>query len=174
MRSSLKALRSLETIKIFCSDEKNNTSLCSRSLMTLLFLFFLTLVLLTIIMFLGVKVRKRAKNGKRSCLLFLFKKQKKRQNIDQLSTVSSVVQSSFHKKKKKKTQIIFHHGAEFFLLEQRLVHEDIRADTSQRSRCVRYTLRALSLSFYFSLSRPRRTAGIIIIDAFRGRDYISD
>jgi hypothetical protein len=120
-------------------------------------------------------VRKRAKNGKRSCLLFLFKKQKKRQNIDQLSTVSSVVQSSFLKKKKKKTQIIFHHGAEFFLLEQRLVREDIRADTSQRSRCVCYTLRALSLSFYFSLSRPRRTAEIIIIvDAFRGRDYISD
>jgi len=99
---------------------------------------------------------------------FLFKKQKKRQNIDQLSTVFS------HKKKKEKTQIIFHHGAEFFLLEQRLVHEDIRADTSQRSRCVRYSLRALSLSFYFSLSRPRRTAGIIIVDAFRGRDYISD
>ena len=46
-------------------------------------------------MFLGVKVRKRANNGKKSCLLFIFKKQKKRQNIDQLST-----------EKKKKTQII--------------------------------------------------------------------
>ena len=159
-------------MKIFCSNnEKNNTSLCSRSLMTLLFLFFLTLVLLKIIMFLGVKVRKRAKNGKRSCLLFLFKKQKKRQNIV-INSQQSVV---FSQKKKKKThQIIFHHGAEFFLLEQRLVREDIRADTSQRSRCVHYTLRALSLSFYFSLSRPRRTAEIIIGDAFRGRDYISD
>ena len=139
--------------------------------MTLLFLFFLTLVLLKIIMFLGVKVRKRAKNGKKSSLLFLFKKQKKRQNIV-INSQQSVV---FSQKKKKKThQIIFHHGAEFFLLEQRLVREDIRADTSQRSRCVHYTLRALSLSFYFSLSRPRRTAEIIIGDAFRGRDYISD
>jgi hypothetical protein len=124
-------------------------------------------------------VRKRSKNWQKKLACFLFKKQRrkkqqKRQNIDQLS--KTVVFS--HKKKKKKTQIIiviFHHGAEFFLLEQRLVREDIRADTSQRSRCVCYTLRALSLSFYFSLSRPRRTAEIIIIvDAFRGRDYISD
>ena len=117
--------------------------------------------------------KKKQKMAKKASS-FLFKKQrrkkqKKRQNIDQLSTVVFS-----HKKKKKKTQqIIFHHGAEFFLLEQRLVHEDIRADTSQRSRCVRYTLRALSLSFYFSLSRPRRTAGIIIVDAFRRRDYTS-
>lgn len=109
-------------------------------------------------------------NGKKSCLLFIFKKQQKRQKN------WSTLNSRLHTKKKEKNsnhRHSFHHGAEFFLLEQRLVHEDIRADTSQRSRCVHYTLRALSLSFYFSLSRPRRTAGIIV-DAFRGRDYISD
>ena len=129
-----------------------------------------------IIMFLGVKVRKRAKNGKRRAACFLFSKNRRRETKHwSNSQQSSFRLSSFHKKKKKKThQIIFHHGAEFFLLEQRLVREDIRADTSQRSRCVHYTLRALSLSFYFSLSRPRRTAEIIIGDAFRGRDYISD
>jgi hypothetical protein len=115
------------------------------------------------------KCEKEAKNGKRKQAAF-FSKNRRRDK-----KVINSQQSSFHKKKKKKTQIIviFHHGAEFFLLEQRLVHEDIRADTSQRSRCVRYTLRALWLSFYFSLSRPRRTAEIIV-DAFRGRDYISD
>jgi len=119
------------------------------------------------------KCEKEAKNGKKNLLAF-FSKNREEKNRRRDKTLINTQQSSFHtKKKKKKTQIIFHHGAEFFLLEQRLVHEDIRADTSQRSRCVRYTLRALSLSFYFSLSRPRRTAGIIV-DAFRGRDYISD
>ena len=173
MRSSLKALRSLETIKIFCSNENNNTSLCSRSLMTLFFLFSLSLVLLKIIiMFLGVKVRKRSKKWQRKQAAFFSKNRRRDKTlIKSHTTVSS------HTKKEKKNsnhRHSSHHGAEFFLLEQRLVHEDIRADTSQRSRCVRYTLRALSLSFYFSLSRPRRTAGIIIIDAFRGRDYTSD
>ena len=115
--------------------------------------------------------------AKEEQLAFYFQKtEEERQNIDQTLNSRLFVFRLFTKKKKKKThQIIFHHGAEFFLLEQRLVREDIRADTSQRSRCVHYTLRALSLSFYFSLSRPRRTAEIIIIvDAFRGRDYISD
>ena len=176
MRSSLKALRSLETIKIFCSNENNNTSLCSRSLMTLFFLFFLSLVLLKIIMFLGVKLRKRSKKWQKKLACFLFKKQRRKKQRRDKTLINSQ-QSSLHTKKKEKNsnhRHSSHHGAEFFLLEQRLVHEDIRADTSQRSRCVRYTLRALSLSFYFSLSRPRRTAGIIIIDAFRRRDYISD
>jgi hypothetical protein len=124
------------------------------------------------------KCEKEAKNGKKNLLAFFSKNREEKNSRRDKTLINSQKQSSFHtKKKKKKTQIIiviFHHGAEFFLLEQRLVHEDIRADTSQRSRCVRYTLRALSLSFYFSLSRPRRTAGIIIVDAFRGRDYTSD
>ena len=113
--------------------------------------------------------------AKEEQLAFYFQKtEEERQNIDQTLNSRLFVFRLFTKKKKKTHQIIFHHGAEFFLLEQRLVREDIRADTSQRSRCVHYTLRALSLSFYFSLSRPRRTAEIIIGDAFRGRDYISD
>ena len=123
------------------------------------------------------KCEKEAKNGKKNLLAFFSKNREEKNRRRDKTLINSQKQSSFHtKKKKKKTQIIiviFHHGAEFFLLEQRLVHEDIRADTSQRSRCVRYTLRALSLSFYFSLSRPRRTAGIIIVDAFRRRDYTS-
>jgi len=85
-------------------------------------------------------------------------------------------QSSFHKKKKKKTQIIVillimapssssSNNASFTKIFEQIHDKD---------RGVHYTLRALSLSFYFSLSRPRRTAEVIIIDAFRGRDYISD
>jgi len=157
MRSSLKALRSLETIKIFCSDENNNTSLCSRSLMTLLFLFFLSLVLLKIIiMFLrgvklvGVKVRKRAKNGKRSCLLFLFKKQKKRQNIDQLST-----ESSFHKKKRKKLNKSFFimapsssssNNASFTKIFEQIHHKD-------RGVCATLCARFRFLFIFLSLDR---------------------
>jgi hypothetical protein len=118
------------------------------------------------------KEQKMAKEA--ACFFFSKNRRRDKTSINSQQSVQSFSRL-FTKKKKKKTQIIFHHGAEFFLLEQRLVHEDIRADTSQRSRCVCYTLRALSLSFYFSLSRPRRTAEIIIIvDAFRGRDYISD
>ena len=118
---------------------------------------------------------KEAKNGKKNLLAF-FSKNREEKNRRRDKTLINSQQSSLHTKKKEKNsnhRHSSHHGTEFFLLEQRLVHEDIRADTSQRSRCVRYTLRALSLSFYFSLSRPRRTAGIIIIDAFRGRDYTS-
>jgi len=117
---------------------------------------------------------KEAKNGKKNLLAF-FSKNREEKNRRRDKTLINSQQSSLHTKKKEKNsnhRHSSHHGTEFFLLEQRLVHEDIRADTSQRSRCVRYTLRALSLSFYFSLSRPRRTAGIIV-DAFRRRDYTS-
>jgi hypothetical protein len=92
-----------------------------------------------------------AKNGKK---LLLFQKQKnqkqkKRQKIDQISTVSSQKK----KRKKLKSSSSFHHGAEFFLLEQRLVHEDIRADTRQRSRYVLLSARrAFSFFLFFSLS----------------------
>ena len=96
MRSSLKkALRSLETIKIFCSNENNNTSLCSRSLLTLFFLFFLSLVLLKIIIMFLCQIAKKKQKMAKKASSFLFKKQKKRQKSDQLSTVSS------HKKKEK-------------------------------------------------------------------------
>jgi len=128
-------------------------------------------------MFLGVKLRKRSKKWQKKLACFLFKKQrrkkqKKRQNNDQLSTVVSS-----HKKKKKKTQIIVillimapssssSNNASFTKIFEQIHHKD-------RGVCATL-LRALWLSFYFSLSRPRRTAGIIIIDAFRRRDYISD
>ena len=64
-------------------------------------------------------------------------------------------QQSFHKTAvftKEKLVIIFHHGAEYFLLEQRLVHEDIRADTSQRSRYVLLRVRFFFLFIFLSLS----------------------
>ena len=84
---------------------------------------------------------------KKKLLAFYF--QKTEEETKKWSTLNSL----FTQKKKKKTQIIFHHGAEFFLLEQRLVHEDIRADTSQRSRCVRYSFaRAFAFFLFFSLS----------------------
>ena len=137
-------------MKIFCSNnEKNNTSLCSRSLMTLLFLFFLTLVLLKIIMFLGVKVRKRAKNGKRSCLLFLFKKQKKRQNIDQLST--AVV---FSQKKKEKNSSN-HFSSWRRVLPPRTTPRSRRYSSRYITKievCALHSARAFAFFLFFSLS----------------------
>jgi hypothetical protein len=99
-------------------------------------------------------VRKRAKNGKRSCLLFLFKKQKKRQNIDQLSTVSSVVQSSFHKKKRKKLKSFFimapssssSNNASFAKIFEQIHHKD-------RGVCATLCARFRFLFIFLSLDR---------------------
>ena len=56
-----------------------------------------------IIMFLGVKVRKRAKNGKRRAACFLFSKNRRRETKHwSNSQQSSFRLSSFHKKKRKK------------------------------------------------------------------------
>jgi hypothetical protein len=149
MRSSLKALRSLETIKIFCSNENNNTSLCSRSLMTLFFLFFLTLVLLKIIMFLGVKVRKRSKKWQKKASSFLFKKQKKRQKSDQLSTVV------FSQKKKEKNSNHRHFSSWRRVLPPRTTPRSRRYSSRYITKievCALHSARALAFFLFFSLS----------------------
>lgn len=155
MRSSLKALRSLETIKIFCSNENNNTSLCSRSLMTLFFLFFLTLVLLKIIMFLGVKVRKRAKNGKKAACFFFSKNRRRDKTL-----INS--QQSFHtKKKRKKLKSFFimapssssSNNASFTKIFEQIHHKD-------RGVCTTLCARFRFLFIFLSLDRggPRESS----------------
>ena len=146
MRSSLKALRSLETIKIFCSNENNNTSLCSRSLMTLFFLFFLSLVLLKIIMFLCQSAKKKQKMAKKASS-FLFKKQKKRQNIDQLSTVFS------HTKKKEKNSN--HFSSWRRVLPPRTTPRSRRYSSRYITKievCALLSARAFAFFLFFSLS----------------------
>ena len=149
MRSSLKALRSLETIKIFCSNENNNTSLCSRSLMTLFFLFFLSLVLLKIIMFLGVKLRKRSKKWQRKQAAF-FSKNRRRDK-----KVINSQQSSFHTKKKEKNSNHRHFSSWRRVLPPRTTPRSRRYSSRYITKievCALHSARAFAFFLFFSLS----------------------
>ena len=96
-------------------------------------------------------MRKRAKNGKKSSLLFLFKKQKKRQNIDQLSTA---VVFSQKKKRKKLIKSFFimapssssSNNASFAKIFEQIHHKD-------RGVCTTLCARFRFLFIFLSLDR---------------------
>jgi|TARA_B100001142_G_scaffold91743_1_gene93540 hypothetical protein len=92
----------------------------------------------------GDRERAKKNGAQKFCLSsFIIKEQKENKKLNKTQQLTVL--------HKKKTHHL-HHGAEYFLLEQRLVHEDIRADTSQRSRYVLLRVRFFFLFIFLSLS----------------------
>ena len=108
-----------------------------------------------IIMFLGVKVRKRAKNGKRRAACFLFSKNRRRETKHwSNSQQPSFRLSSFHKKKKEKNSSN-HFSSWRRVLPPRTTPRSRRYSSRYITKievCALHSARAFAFFLFFSLS----------------------